>query len=274
MSKRYVRLTEKYRPRKVEDFIGLPKIKAVVSNFLQNPYAAAFLFIGEPGVGKTALALAMADALHSKPLHLASETCNYDNLDKLLRECEMSPTFWNGEGATFHFILIDEIDSTTQTAQRRLLAKLDASELVHNAVFVFTTNTIKSLEKRFTSRCIELEFSLWGAGQQIADFLAWVWKTEGGTEKEPDWFEVISDCSNNRIPNVRACLQCLERELLARGANGILPEEPGIHEVINFPGIAPELKRNGSGIQGGCIDLATAGQRRRSQLPIGCIKTC
>ncbi len=146
MNKRLLRLTEKYRPHKVEDFVGLPKIKAIVSNFLKNPYPAAFLFIGEPGIGKTAMAIAMADALHSQPLHLASETCNYDNLDKLLRECEMCPTFWNGEYAKFHFVLIDEIDSTTQTAQRRLLAKLDASELINNAVFVFTTNTIKSLE--------------------------------------------------------------------------------------------------------------------------------
>jgi DNA polymerase III gamma/tau subunit len=65
MRKRRVCLTEKYRPRKVEDFVGLPKTKAVVSNFLHNPYPAVFLFIGESGVGKTALALAMADALHS-----------------------------------------------------------------------------------------------------------------------------------------------------------------------------------------------------------------
>jgi len=244
MRKRPMRLTEKYRPTKVEDFVGLPKPKAVVSNFLKNPYSAAFLFIGEPGVGKTAFALAMADALHSKPLHLASETCNYDNLDKLLRELECHPTFWNGEHAKFHFVLIDEIDSTTQTAQRRLLAKLDASELVDNTVFVFTTNTVKSLEKRFISRCLPLDFSLWGAGQEVADFLARIWKAEGGSGKEPDWSEVISDYSSNRIPNVRACLQHLERELLARGVSESLADGTGIREVINFPGIEPELGRN------------------------------
>jgi replication-associated recombination protein RarA len=243
MSNRRVRLTEKYRPRKVEDFVGLHKTTAVVSNFLKNPYPAAFLFVGEPGVGKTALALAMAEALHSKPLHLASETCNYDNLDKVLRECECHPTFWNGEHATFHFILIDEIDSTTQTAQRRLLAKLDASELIDNAVFVFTTNTVKSLEKRFTSRCMVLEFSLWGAGQEIADLLAQVWKAEGGLGKEPDWSDVIGTYSNNRIPNVRACLNHVERELLARGVNQDLADRAD-KGAIKFPGIAPESRRN------------------------------
>lgn len=74
MSKTPVRLTEKYRPYKIEDLIGLPKIKSTLTNFLKNPYPAAFLFIGSSGCGKTASTLAMAEALHSKPLHLASET--------------------------------------------------------------------------------------------------------------------------------------------------------------------------------------------------------
>ncbi len=217
---RPVRLTEKYRPHKVEDFVGLSKNKLIVSNFLKSPYPAVFLFIGPSGCGKTAVALAMAEALHSRPLHLASETCNYANLDKLLQECEMTPTFWNGELAKFHFILIDEIDSTTATAQRRLLAKLDASELIDNSVFVFTTNTTKrkmketagGLEERFVSRCIQLEFSMWGESKEIARFLAEVWRQEEGKGTEPDWERVVSD----KRSNVRDCLQHVEAELLAR----------------------------------------------------------
>jgi replication-associated recombination protein RarA len=228
VSKRFSRLTEKYRPRKVDDFIGLSKIKDTLRNFLAEPYAAAFLFIGPPGCGKTAVAMAMAEALHSKPLHLASETCNYDNLDKLLRECEMCPTFWNGQYSKFHFILIDEIDSTTATAQRRLLAKLDASELIENAIFVFTTNTTKrkgkgndgGLEERFISRCIQLDFSMWGASKEIADFLGRVWRAEGGRGEEPNWERVVTD----KKSNVRDCLQYVEAELLARGRNGSFAE--------------------------------------------------
>jgi replication-associated recombination protein RarA len=143
MTNGQIRLTEKYRPRKLDEFVGLPKVKAIIRNFLKNPYATSFLFVGPSGVGKTAMALAMAEVLHSKPLHLASETCNYANLDKLLTETEMVPSFWNGQDASFHFILIDEVDSTTATAQRRLLAKLDSSEFISNSVFVFTTNTTK-----------------------------------------------------------------------------------------------------------------------------------
>ena len=238
MSGKRIRLPEKYRPREIQNFIGLPKIKSILTNFLKNPYPAAFLFIGSSGCGKTAAALAMAEALRSTPLHLASETCNYDNLDKLLRECEWSPAFWNGEHSKFHFILIDEIDSTTATAQRRLLAKLDASELIDNAVFVFTTNTTTrkakgmdgGLEERFISRCIQLDFSLYGASKEIADFLARVWRLEGGgTGDEPNWERVVRDKSSN----VRDCLQYVEAELLARGHNGSFADTAGAESDEN-----------------------------------------
>ena len=208
-----VRLTEKYRPRRIEDFVGLPKIKTILMNFLKNPNPAAFLFSGDPGIGKTAVALAMAEALHSTPLHLASESCNYENLSKLLHECEMSPAFWNGEAARFHFILIDEVDSVTATAQRRLLSKLDASEFSNNAIFVFTTNTVKGLEERFVSRCMHLDFKMWGSSKEIIHFLCAVWHAEGGNGDSPDWVQVVKD----RGMNVRDCLQVLEAELLARG---------------------------------------------------------
>ena len=49
-----VRLSEKYRPRKVAEFVGLPKAKRVLAKFVANPYPCSFLFFGPPGVGKTA----------------------------------------------------------------------------------------------------------------------------------------------------------------------------------------------------------------------------
>ena len=50
---RPVRLVEKFRPHRIEDFVGHPKIKAVLSKFVKDPYPTAFLFIGPPGTGKT-----------------------------------------------------------------------------------------------------------------------------------------------------------------------------------------------------------------------------
>jgi DNA polymerase III delta prime subunit len=219
MSRR-IPLVEKYRPHRITSLVGHSKNKIILSNFVTEPYAFPFLFSGSSAVGKTVAALAMAEELHTKPLHPASEICNYDNLDRLLRECEMVPSFWNGELAKFHFILIDEIDSTTETAQRRLLAKLDASEAITNAIFVFTTNTLKrkiggkgeGLEARFVSRCMQLEFSTYGMKEEIVKFLADIWAKEGGTGPEPNWPRVVED----RLSNIRDCLNYMDAELLAR----------------------------------------------------------
>ena len=80
MSKRPVRLIEKYRPHKVEDFVGHPRIKAVLSKFVRDPYPAAFLFVGSPGVGKTSIAQAMAEQIGAEVRLLGSRQCNFDAL--------------------------------------------------------------------------------------------------------------------------------------------------------------------------------------------------
>ena len=43
-------LSERYRPRKVSEFIGLEKPRKVISAFLTRPCSSAWLFIGPPGV--------------------------------------------------------------------------------------------------------------------------------------------------------------------------------------------------------------------------------
>ena len=44
-----VRLSEKYRPRMVAEFVGLPKAKRVLAKFVANPYPCSFLFLYQDG---------------------------------------------------------------------------------------------------------------------------------------------------------------------------------------------------------------------------------
>ena len=56
-------LTEKYQPRKIEDFIGLEGPKRLFGNLLKAPRPVAVLLVDGPGCGKSTLAMAFAEQL-------------------------------------------------------------------------------------------------------------------------------------------------------------------------------------------------------------------
>jgi replication-associated recombination protein RarA len=201
-----VRLSEKYRPRKVADFVGLPKAKRVLAKFVANPYPCSFLFFGPPGVGKTSMALAMSEEMGAEFHHLGSQMCNLDNLAEVCRFCQYVPL--NGG---MHFVLIDEVDSASKAAQLALLSKLDSTDAPKGTVFVFTCNSTDGLEPRFLSRCLLIDFSSYGMAGELAAHLEKVWHAEGGNGNGPDFTRLSKECRNN----VRDCLGRLEVELMA-----------------------------------------------------------
>ncbi len=111
-----------------------------------NPYACSFLFFGPPGVGKTSMAMAMAEEMGAEFHHLGSQKCNLENLEEICRICQYVPLTGG-----FHFVLIDEVDSASRAAQLALLSKLDSTDAPKGTVFVFTCNQTDGLEPRFLS---------------------------------------------------------------------------------------------------------------------------
>ena len=201
-----VRLSEKYRPLRIADFVGLPKAKRVLSKFVAAPYACSFLFRGPSGVGKTSMAQAMAEEMGAEFHHLGSQKCNVENLEEVCRICQYVPLTGG-----FHFILIDEVDSASKAAQLALLSKLDSTDALKGTVFVFTCNSTDNLEPRFLSRCLPIDFSSYGMNGEIAEYLGKIWRLEGGNGDAPDFSRLSKECRNN----VRDCLNRLETELLA-----------------------------------------------------------
>lgn len=205
-------LTEKYRPRKISEFIGLEKERKIVSAFVARPRDAAFLFVGPSGLGKTTLALAMSEEMNAELHLIPSQKCTVENLDDTIRCCNYVPL--NGG---FHFVLVDEVDSITERAQLALLSRLDATARPPKTIFVFTSNNADRLEKRFLSRCMVLEFSSYGMRDKLARFLADVWQKEIGHSSDmpaatkPDFERIAKNSCNN----VRDALSVLEIEILA-----------------------------------------------------------
>jgi len=203
-------LSEKYRPRLLEDFVGLEKPKRVLQKFAASPFPnAAFLFVGPSGTGKTSMALALCEAIRGELHHIPSQSCNVATVEDVVRQCHYVPR--NG-GNSLHVVLVDEADQASKAAQLSFLSKLDATAFPPQTVFIFTCNSTDGLEDRFLSRCMTLQFSSHGMAKEAATLLERIWLAEAGSaEGAPNFLRIVQDGKNN----VRDAVNSLQVELLS-----------------------------------------------------------
>jgi DNA polymerase III delta prime subunit len=187
--------------------VGLDKVKNIMRKLAANPFASAWLFVGPSGTGKTTMALALAEAIPAEVHHIPSQNCNLETIERVRHTCQYVPM----AGFRFHIVIVDEADRMTPAAQVALLSKLDSTDAAPNTVWVFTCNATDTLESRFLSRCRVLEFSSYGIAKDAAVLLEKIWKTESGSDLQPNYARIVKDSANN----IRAALQALELELMA-----------------------------------------------------------
>jgi putative ATPase len=200
-------LTEKFRPRTIEDFLGLDKPKRLCAKLAANPFASAWLFVGEPGLGKTTLALALADAMPAELHHVPSQDCNLETLKAVIAACHYVPHL----GCKMHLILIDEADQMSAAAQLFLLSKLDSTCFPPDTIFIFTCNATDRLEARFLSRCGIVEFSSYGNAKDAAALLELVWEAEAPKDADaPNFTRIVKES----VGNIRAALMTLQNLLM------------------------------------------------------------
>jgi replication-associated recombination protein RarA len=200
-------LSEKYRPHKFDDFVGLDKAKKVLAKFAANPFPnAAFLFVGPSGTGKTTMALALCEAIKGELHHIPSQSCNVGTLEETVRMCHYVP-----RNNSLHVVLVDESDQMTPAAQLAFLSKLDGTAFPPQTVFIFTANDTERLQPRFLSRCMTLEFSSHGMSTGASALLARIWQSEANGAPCPNFDRLVKDSRNN----IRDCVNSLQVELLA-----------------------------------------------------------
>ena len=206
-------LTEKYRPRSIQDFVGLEKPKKIAQKLIARPFASAWFFLGPSGTGKSTFAQAIAAEMPAEFHHIASKECTLESVKEIARICHYAPrmaTDW--KPCKMHLILVDEGDQMSYPAQLAFLSLLDSTAPLPNTIIIFTGNDTANLEARFMSRCRVLEFSSYGMSAGLADLLQRIWDSETDNPVErPNFARIVKDNANN----ARGALMSLETEIMS-----------------------------------------------------------
>lgn len=160
MSVKKLLLWEKWRPKKLEDIILLPRIKKQFENGINQHY----IFYGHYGTGKTSLARILIGK-YSKETPFLELNCSLDTSIDVLREeiqnfCKFTPMFESN--SDIKYVFLDEFERVSAQFQDAFKGFI---EKYNNSVrFIITTNHINKISDGLKSRiktvnfdCVDLE---------------------------------------------------------------------------------------------------------------------
>ncbi len=160
MSIKNLLLWEKWRPKKLEDIILLPRIKKQFENGINQHY----IFYGHYGTGKTSLARILIGK-YSKETPFLELNCSMDTSIDILREeiqnfCKFTPMFEST--SDIKYVFLDEFERVSAQFQDAFKAFIEKYN--NNVRFIITTNHINKISDGLKSRiktinfdCIDLE---------------------------------------------------------------------------------------------------------------------
>jgi DNA polymerase III delta prime subunit len=147
---------EKYRPKKVSDCFLPYQLKEYFSSIVEKGEMQNMLLAGGPGTGKTTVAKALCEQLHSDYILInGSEESGIDVLRTKIKQFASTVSF---SGNT-KVVILDEADylnpNSTQPALRGFI-----EEFANNCRFIFTCNYKNRIIQPLHSRCAVVDFKI------------------------------------------------------------------------------------------------------------------
>lgn len=205
-------LSEKWRPKTIEDVILLPRIRKIFENGLNQNV----ILYGHFGTGKTTIARILIGKYIKNTPHIELNSSFYTSIDTLRNKIDdfCSKVYMGFDmdtdisKDTIKYVFLDEFERTSTQYQDALKAYIEEYS-AKNVRFVLTTNHINKVSPGIRSRLIEVNFDCQSPDEE--KFLKTeIFKKISKTICPSEGFEIPKDdlvkIINKKFPDFRAIM--------------------------------------------------------------------
>ena len=194
---------EKYRPNKLDNYIGNDHLKSKVSVYLESGDIPHLLLFGRAGTGKTTLAKLLVNNIDCDYLYInASDENSVDVVREKVKNFASTLGFKD-----MKVIILDECDYITPNAQAALRNLMETFS--KNCRFILTCNYVERIIDPIQSRCQSFQI-IPPDRKQVAQHLANILNNENIEYDIKD----IATIVNGGYPDIRRVINGSQRQVV------------------------------------------------------------
>ena len=203
MNKEHTLWVERYRPQRLEDYVGNEHILEKVKIYIENEDVPHLLLYGQAGTGKTTLAKIITNQIDCDVMYInASDENNVDTVRDKIRGFASSMGF-----RKWKVIILDESDYLTPNAQAALRNLMETFS--KSTRFILTCNYVEKIIDPIQSRCQTFAITP-PSKKEVAKRLFDILTTEGVKFQTEDLAVLV----NSGYPDIRRVLNAAQRQVV------------------------------------------------------------
>jgi replication factor C small subunit len=192
-------LVEKYRPSKLENYVGNKNIKKSISKYLEQNDIQNLIFYGPAGTGKTTLAKLCVQNLDCDHLYInASDERGIETIRDKVQSFASVASF-----KPLKVVILDEADFLTIQAQASLRNIIETFS--RTTRFIMTCNFVERIIDPLQSRCQVLKI-VPPTKKDVAKHLNWILQQESIKHDINDLVPLV----NQYYPDLRKCINTIQ----------------------------------------------------------------
>jgi len=192
-------LVERYRPSKLENYVGNENIKVAIAKYLEQNDIQNLIFYGPAGTGKTTLAKLCVQNLDCDHLYInASDERGIETIRDKVQSFASVASF-----KPLKVVILDEADFLTIQAQASLRNIIETFS--RTTRFIMTCNFVERIIDPLQSRCQVLKI-VPPTKKDVAKHLNWILQQESIEHNINDLVPLV----NQYYPDLRKCINTIQ----------------------------------------------------------------